>query len=100
MTQMVRLFLAAALVTTALSGPALARQQSRADENSLSGNYLAARTAGRIHDNGPAITFLTEALKQDPNNAVMTERLFQLQLAEGNMPEAERLAERVIVANS
>jgi len=100
MTHILRSFLAAVLVATALATPAVARQTAQNDETSLAGNYLAARTAGRIHDNAPAIAFLTAALKQDPANAVMTERLFQLQLAEGNLPEAEALAERVISSNS
>jgi len=69
-------------------------------ETSLSGNYLASRTAGRNRDTVEAADFLVAALKQDPNNPVLTERLFQLQLTNGNTAEAEKLADKVLAFNS
>ena len=69
-------------------------------QTSLSGNYLASRTAGRNRDTAEAADFLVAALKQDPNNPVLTERLFQLQLANGNTADAEKLADKVLAFNS
>ena len=65
-------------------------------QTSLSGNYLASRTAGRNRDTVEAADYLHAALKQDPGNPVLTERLFQLELANGQIAEAEKLAEKVI----
>ncbi len=67
---------------------------------SLSGNYLASRTAGRNRDTGVAADYLDAALKLDPDNPVLIERLFQFELANGNMAETEKLAEKVIKFNS
>ncbi|MBL8790173.1 MAG: tetratricopeptide repeat protein [Rhizobiales bacterium] len=69
-------------------------------QTSLSGNYLASRTAGRNRDTVEAAAFLVAALKQDPKNPVLTERLFQLQLANGNTADAEKLADKVLTFNS
>jgi tetratricopeptide (TPR) repeat protein len=71
-----------------------------ADLTSLSGNYLASRTAGRNRDTATAADYLHSALKQDPGNPVLIERLFQFELANGDMSEAEKLAEKVIGFNS
>ncbi len=69
-------------------------------QTSLSGNYLASRTAGRNRDTQEAADYLQAALKQDPDNPVLTERLFQLELANGNSSEAEKLAVKVLEFNS
>ena len=63
---------------------------------SQSGNYLAGRFAGKHRDNAMAAEFYGRALKTDPNNAVILERTFLLELSSGNIEEAERLAARVI----
>ena len=65
-------------------------------EFSQSGNYLAGRFAGKHRDNAMAAEFYGRALKTDPNNAVILERTFLLELSSGNIKEAERLAARVI----
>ena len=69
-------------------------------QTSLSGNYLASRTAGRNRETGVAADYLRAALKQDPGNPALIERLFQFELANGDMGEAEKLAEKVIAFNS
>ena len=70
------------------------------DEISLSGNYLAARSADRDADTGPASEFLARALLLDPKNQMMMERLFGLELSQGNIPAAEELARKVLAFNS
>ena len=69
-------------------------------ETTFSGNYLAGRTAGRLRDNNASAEFLTAALKQDTGNPVLVERLFQAQLAMGDVAKAEALAPKVIANNS
>jgi tetratricopeptide (TPR) repeat protein len=69
-------------------------------EATFSGNYLAGRTAGRMRDNTASAEFLTAALKQDVGNPVLVERLFQAQLAMGEVAKAESLAPKVIANNS
>ena len=69
-------------------------------DTSFSGNYLAGRTAGRIRDNTAAAVFLNAALKQEPRNPILIERLFQSQLAMGDLSKAEVLAPDVIANNS
>jgi tetratricopeptide (TPR) repeat protein len=58
-------------------------------ENSLAGNYLAA-----------ASNFFADALGEDPDNSVLIERLFQLQLSAGDLASAEENAAKVITFNS
>lgn len=63
--------------------------------DTLSGNYLAALVAGLATDTAAAAVYYSEALKFDPHSADLAERAFVTQLAEGNMPEALRLAQTV-----
>jgi len=69
-------------------------------DTSFSGNYLAGRTAGRLRDNSAAADFLNAALKQETNNPVLMERLFQADVAMGDVAKAETLAPQVIANNS
>ena len=64
-----------------------------------SGNYLAAIVAGAKQDIGPAARYYTEALKTDRRNAELLERGFLAELANGNMPEAFRLARAMLAAD-
>jgi tetratricopeptide (TPR) repeat protein len=73
---------------------------SQRGETSLSGTYLAGRSAGRQRDVEEAADYLTSALELDPANPQIVERLFQFRLAEGAMADAENLAEKVIEFNS
>ncbi|MCB1537238.1 MAG: tetratricopeptide repeat protein, partial [Rhodoblastus sp.] len=66
---------------------------------SPAGNYLAALVAGAERDTLAASTYFREALRADPNNAELAERAFVASLANGNMPEAFGLAERLTRAN-
>jgi tetratricopeptide (TPR) repeat protein len=69
-------------------------------ETSLSGNYLAGRVASDARDSELAALYYGNALKQDPGNAQLTERLFQIQVSSGQITEAERLAADVLNFNS
>jgi tetratricopeptide (TPR) repeat protein len=63
---------------------------------SKSGSYLAARHAGVQRDAAAAAAFYRAALKSDPKNSELLERAFLAVLAEGDVDEAVRLAERVV----
>ena len=63
---------------------------------SPTGNYLAARHAGAQRDATAAALFYRAALRADPRNAELLERAFLACLAEGDMDEAMRLAERIL----
>jgi len=67
---------------------------------SSSGSYLAGRTAAKLRDNDLASDYLANALKSDEGNPLLTEKIFLLELSEGNMPEAEKFAEEVLTFNS
>lgn len=69
-------------------------------EPSLSGSYLAGRSAAKLRDNDIASDYLGNALKVDQGNPLLTEKMFLLELSEGNMPEAERFAAEVLKFNS
>ncbi|MBC8037264.1 MAG: tetratricopeptide repeat protein [Rhizobiales bacterium] len=69
-------------------------------ETSLSGNYLAGRTASKLRDNDVASEYLSRALEGDSGNPVLIERVFLLELSEGNIEAAEELAVRVLGSNS
>lgn len=69
-------------------------------DTSLSGNYLAGRSATKLRDNAVASTFYEQALEEDIDNPVLIERVFLLQLSEGNIPAAQEYAARVLQFNS
>jgi tetratricopeptide (TPR) repeat protein len=80
-------------------------QPSRAEfsigeATSLSGNYLAGRSAGKERDNEIAADYLSKALIEDPDNPVLIEKLFLLEVSSGNLPDAEELATKVLSFNS
>jgi tetratricopeptide (TPR) repeat protein len=93
---------AAGLVFAAL--PALPAQAGYEDlgieGSSLSGSYLAGRFAGKQRDMDAAGQYFQQALRDDPNNAVLIERVFVFDLSEGKIPSAEDYAERVLSFNS
>lgn len=64
---------------------------------SQSGSYLAARHAGVQRDAAAASAFYRAALKSDPRNTDLMERAFLSVLAEGDVDEAVRLAERIVL---
>jgi tetratricopeptide (TPR) repeat protein len=61
-----------------------------------SGSYLAARHAGIERDALAAAAFYRAALRHDPKNGELLERAFLSVLADGEMDEAVRLAERIV----
>lgn len=77
-----------------------ATPEAVARQSSLSGNFLASRSAALLRDNKAAASYLDAALKLDPGNPNIIERLFQIELANGNIAAAEKLATDVIAFNS
>lgn len=67
---------------------------------SLSGSYLAGRFAGKQRDMDAAGQYFQQALRDDPNNAVLIERVFIFDLSDGKVASAEDYAERVLSFNS
>jgi tetratricopeptide (TPR) repeat protein len=88
------------LAVIAMSSSAFpaAREQtpSTYSRTSVSGNYLAARHAGIERDAGAASTYYRAALRADSNNTELLGRTFLAVLANGEVDEAGRLAERVL----
>src|ERR1700730_10588140 len=101
----------AALAVTALAMPGLASAQTPdhpADNSAqfpnshdlksltTSGSYLAARHASVERDANSAATFYRSALRTDPKNNELLDRAFISSLADGDMEEAVKLAERIL----
>ena len=63
---------------------------------SPSGSYLAARHAGGQRDAAAAASYYRAALRGDPRNNELLSRAFLAVLANGEVDEAVRLAERVV----
>jgi hypothetical protein len=87
-------FLAAA--TTPLAAQQTSALQSSAI--SASGSYLAARHAGQQRDAAAAAAYYRAALKRDPNNGELLDRVFLAFLVDGDVDEAVKFAERVAQA--
>ncbi len=68
--------------------------------DSLSGDYLAGRFAGKERDMDVAAKYFNSALIDDPDNPVLIERAFVLDLSAGNIQNAEEYATRVLGFNS
>jgi tetratricopeptide (TPR) repeat protein len=89
-----------ALSTVALVCLSLSANADIQPATSFAGNYLAGRSASKLHDNQAASVFFSSAIKEDASNPILVERLFQLQLADGKITEAEDSAAKVITFNS
>jgi tetratricopeptide (TPR) repeat protein len=89
-----------ALCAIALFGLTVSANADVEQETSFAGNYLASRSAVKLRDNRAATDYVAAALKQDDQNPILIERLFQLQLAAGNLTKAEDAALKVIGFNS
>src|ERR1700723_1915580 len=61
-----------------------------------SGSYLAARHASVERDASSAATFYRSALRPDPKNNELLDRAFISSLADGDMDEAVKLADRIL----
>jgi tetratricopeptide (TPR) repeat protein len=90
---------ATAALIVALATPSLA-EFSLQDMGSLSGSYLAARSADKARDASEAADYLTKTLLLDPDNPALIERLFLLELSGGDMDAAEELADKVLTFNT
>jgi tetratricopeptide (TPR) repeat protein len=71
---------------------------SKGDLKSLtmSGSYLAARHASVERDASSASTFYRSALRTDPKNNELLDRAFISSLADGDIDEAVKLADRIL----
>jgi tetratricopeptide (TPR) repeat protein len=67
---------------------------------SPAGNYLSARVAEAEHDTLAASTFLRESLRADPHNNELIQRAFVAALANGDMPDAFALAQKLVARDS
>jgi tetratricopeptide (TPR) repeat protein len=87
-------------VVCVLAAPGLQAAKAQAPSNvsraSASGSYLAARHAGVQRDAAAAAAYYRAALRSDPRNNELLSRTFLAVLANGEMDEAVRLAERVL----
>ena len=70
------------------------------DQISFSGSYLAGRSASRERDNALAADYFGTALKTDTDNPLLIERVFLLELADGDISAAEERAIQVLAFNS
>src|SRR6201995_5849932 len=74
---------------------------TRSDLKSLttSGSYLAARHAGVERDASSAAAFYRSALRTDPKNSELLDRAFISSVADGDIDEAVKLAERILATD-
>ncbi len=92
----------AAVAALAISWPGMlsARAQSQPRDafsrTSPSGSYLAARHAGGQRDAAAAASYYRAALRGDPRNNELLGRTFLAVLANGEVDEGVKLAERVL----
>src|SRR5580692_7600655 len=64
-----------------------------------SGSYLAARHASVERDAASAATFYRSALRTDPKNNELMDRAFISSLADGDIDEAVKLADRILAVD-
>src|ERR1700749_1065271 len=62
----------------------------------MSGSYLAARHASVERDAESAAAFYRSALRADPKNNELLDRAFISSVAEGDIDEAVKLADRIL----
>src|SRR4051794_16166767 len=62
----------------------------------ITGSYLAARHASVERDSAAAAAFYRSALRTDPKNNELLDRAFISSLAEGDIDEAVKLADRIL----
>ncbi len=68
--------------------------------SSLSGSYLAGRSADAANDVDAALTYLSFALLEDPGNPFLIDRVLTLQLAAGEIDDSFGLAEKVVLTQN
>ncbi len=80
--------------------PALAAEVPTAQElsrDTASGSYLAARHAGIERDSATAAAYYLNVLKSDSRNSDVLSRSFLSVLGDGDIDEAGKLAERIVL---
>jgi tetratricopeptide (TPR) repeat protein len=100
---------AAAIASLVLPGQLLAQTPERPTDTTApfpssrdlkglttAGSYLAARHASVERDASSAATFYRSALRTDPKNNELLDRAFISSLAEGDIDEAVKLADRIL----
>ncbi len=89
---------AAGLVATAICTPATARERSDLEftSRSLVGGYLSGRFAKSQHDIASAAAFYGSALAHDPDNEVLVEQAFLMELSAGDHERTALLAGMLI----
>src|ERR1700710_3111556 len=100
---------AVAFTALAMPGSVLAQTPDHPSDNSaqfptrgdlksltVSGSYLAARHASVERDATSAATFYRSALRTDPKNNELLDRAFISSLADGDIDEAVKLADRIL----
>ncbi len=65
----------------------------------LSGSYLAGRSADTAHDIQSAVSYFSDALQADPDNATLIERVLLLRVAGGQLESIDSLAERLVAVD-
>ena len=80
------------------TGDNAAQFPSKTDLKALttSGSYLAARHASVERDAASAAAFYRSALRSDPKNNELLDRAFISSLADGDIDEAVKLADRIL----
>ncbi len=97
--------LAALAIAVIWPGMLFARAQAQSphpsgfSRSSSSGSYLAARHAGGQKDAAAAATYYRAALRGDPRNNELLGRAFLAVLANGEVDDAVKLAERVLLVD-
>ena len=103
---------AVAIAALVLPGATWARAQERLADNSAqfpnshdlkalttSGSYLAARHASVERDAASAAAFYRSALRTDPKNNELLDRAFISSVADGDVDEAVKLADRILAVD-
>ena len=88
---------AAVALPTAVSAQMPTQQEL--SRTSPAGNYLAGRQANLMRDASAASAFYRAALRTDPKNPELLTMAFHASLAEGDIEEAVRLADRLMVVD-
>jgi tetratricopeptide (TPR) repeat protein len=83
-------------VETIRSGTVEFSPVDRRKGSTTAGNYLAARHASVERDAGAAATFYRSALRADPKNTELLDRAFISTLADGDIEEAVKLADKIL----
>src|SRR5437763_13393380 len=65
----------------------------------ITGSYLAARHASVERDSAAAAAFYRSALRNDPKNNELLDRAFISSLADGDIDEAVKLADRILTVD-